>query len=294
MSRRLRYLAEYAGYRAATGALARASPETARRIGHRLGSLAFRLDGRRRRLALANLALALPELSEEERLEVARESFRTFGAGTCEAVVAARLGPAGISPRVAVESWEPLDRALAGGGGAFLMTGHLGAWEIAAYPVGDHVGRLHLLARPPNNPRVADHLQALRERWGHRQIAKRGAGIRMLRAVRRGEMVGLLIDQRVRPSQGVRVPFFGHDAWATPMLAYLSIKTGAPVVPTFCRPVGAGGYHLRFEPAIEPPAGAEPSDEAQVELTARYLAVVEAEIRKEPGMWLWPHRRWEL
>lgn len=294
MSRRsLRYLAEYAGYRAATGAIARSSPEGARRIGRRLGALAYRLDARRRRLALANLALALPELPEEERRRIARDSFRGFGAAACDALVAGRLGPAGIVPRVAVESWEPLDRALAGGRGAFLMSAHLGAWEIATYAVGARIGRLHLLARPPNNPRVAAHLLALRERWGHRQIAKQGAGLKMLRAVRRGEAVGLLIDQRVRPAQGVRVPFFGHEVWATPMLAYLSLRTGAPVVPTFCRPEGAGGYLLRFEPAIEPGA-AESTDEAQAALTARYLAVVEAEIRKDPGLWLWPHRRWEL
>ncbi len=298
MSRRFRYLAEYAGYRAATGAIARSSPEGARRIGHRLGSLAYRLDARRRRLALANLELALPELSEAERRRVARDSFRGFGAAACEALVAGRLGPAGIVPRIAVESWEPLDRALAGGRGAFLMSAHFGAWEIASYAVGARVSRLHLLARPPNNPRVAAHLQALRERWGHRQIAKQGAGLRMLRAVRRGEVVGLLIDQRVRPAQGVRVPFFGREVWATPMLAYLSLRTGTPVVPLFCRPEGAGGYRLRLGAAITPDA-TEPSEEAQAVqsqtvLTARYLEVIEAEIRRDPGLWLWPHRRWEL
>lgn len=297
MSRRLRYLAEYAGYRAATGAIARSSLEDARRIGHRLGSLAYRLDARRRRLALANLELALPELSEAERRRVARDSFRGFGAAACEALVAGRLGPAGIVPRIAVESWEPIDRALAGGRGVFVMSAHLGAWEIAAYALGARVDRLHLLARPPNNPRVAAHLLALRERWGHRQIAKSGAGLKMLRAIRRGEMVGLLIDQRVRPAQGVRVPFFGREVWATPMLAYLSLRTGAPVVPLFCRPEGAGGYRMHLGAAIEPDAS-EPSEEAQtveaqIRLTARYLKVVEAEIRRDPGLWLWPHRRWE-
>lgn len=291
--RRLRYGVEYAGYRAAAGALGLCSLERARRIGQGLGSLAYGIDRARRRLALANLALALPERSPAEHRQIARDSFRSFGAAACESVVAARLGPDGIAPRFEVEGWEHLERARAGGGGVFLMSAHLGPGELAAYPVGERVGRLHLLARPPNNPRVADHVLALRERWGHRVIAKRGAGLKMLRAIRRGGVVGVLIDQRVRPGQGIRVPFFGRPALASPMLAYLSLQTRAPVVPAFCRAEGAGGYRLRFHPALAPDAP-EPSRQAEAALTERYLAVVESEIRASPGLWLWPHRRWEL
>lgn len=291
--RSLRYRLEYAGYRAVAGLIGRCSPEAARRIGHGLGLLAYRVDAFRRRLALANLALALPELSDAERRRIARDSFRHFGAGTCETIAAARLGPGEIVPRFEVEGWENLDRACAGGRGVFLMTAHLGPFEIALYPLGDRIGRLHLLARPPNNPWVAEHFLELRERWGHRVIAKRGAGLKMLRAILRGGTVAVLIDQRVGPAEGILVPFFGHSASASPMLAYLSLKTRAPVVPVTCRPEGAGRYRLHLGEAIEPDAS-EPSAEAQVALTARYLAVVEAEIREEPGLWLWPHRRWEL
>ena len=149
-----------------------------------------------------------------------------------------------------------------------------------------------MVAQPPNNPHVAADLERMRIRSGSLLIGKQGAGHRMLNAVRRGGVVGILIDQRVRPEVGVLVLFFGREVWTSPVLAFLSLLTRIPVVPAFCYPRGDDRYVLRFLPAIEPDAPA-PGREAETALTARYLAVVEAEIRRRPELWLWLHRRWE-
>jgi KDO2-lipid IV(A) lauroyltransferase len=288
----VRHRLEYAAYVAAKRALALRSHEAARAAGRRLGALAHRLDRRRRELALANLGLALPELPDPERRRIARESFEQFGAGMFEMVSAAQREAEEILPRFALEGLEHLEAARAGGRGVFMMTGHFGPWEVAPYPLCARFGPIHLVARPPDNPLVAADLAAMRERLGNLVVPKRGAARRMLTAVRRGGMVGILIDQRVSPDVGVLVPFFGRQVWTSPVLAYLSLLTRAPVIPAFCYPEGAGGYRMRLDPPIHPDAP-ERSREAETALTARYLAAVEAEIRKAPGLWLWPHRRWE-
>lgn len=288
----VRHRFEYVAYLAAKRVLLALPHRTARRVGHGLGSLGHTLLRSRRRLTLANLALALPELSPEERRRVARETFRHFGAALCEVVSASRLGPKGVGPLFDVEGDEHLEAARVPGRGLFMMTAHLGPWEVAAYPMGARFGTVHLVARPPDNPFVAADLERMRARFGNRLITKAGAGHRMLNAVRKGETVGLLIDQRVRADVGVLVPFFGHEVWTSPVLAYLSLLTRIPVVPTFCEPRGADRYRLRFLPAIAPDAPG-PGREAETALTARYLGIVEAEIRRRPELWLWMHRRWE-
>ena len=168
---------------------------------------------------------------------MARESFRQFGAALCEAISASRMEPEAIGARFEVEGEEHRAAAQVPGRGLFLMTAHFGPWEVAAYPIGNLFANLQLVARPPDNPYVAADLERMRARFGSRLITKAGAGHRMLNAVRRGGTVGLLIDQRVRPEVGVLVPFFGRPVWTTPVLAYLSLVTRAPVLPAFCYPV---------------------------------------------------------
>ena len=90
-------------------------------------------------------------------------------------------------------------------------------------------------------------------------------------------------------ANGVLVPFLGHPAWTSPVLAILSLLTRAPVVHLACVPVEGGRYRVSLRPPIEP-EGEGP--EAEAALTRRYMEEVERDIRLRPELWLWMHRRW--
>ena len=113
-----------------------------------------------------------------------------------------------------------------------------------------------------------------------------------MEALRQGAIVGILIDQRVQAKEGIEVPFFGRPALTTPVLARLSLRTGAPVLPVALFPEPQGRYRFIAHPPIFPPLNAE-GDEAVIGLTRRYLEVAEQDIRSHPEQWLWMHRRWE-
>lgn len=285
----VRHRLEYVAYRAAKGAILAGTHEAARRHGRHLGRLGHRVMAGRRRLALDNLEKALPELDAAARRRVARECFEHYGSTFVESVSAARFTPEEVERRFTVHGWEHLEAAEAAGRGVFLMSGHLGCWELATYLLGLRLGGLQMVARPVDNPWVDRDLAAIRERFGNRIIAKRGAGHRMLNVLRRRGRVAIVIDQRVHWREGILVPFLGRPAWTSPVVAYLSLRTGAPVVPLFCFPEGEGGYRLELSPAVVPRGEGEAGVEA---LTGEYMAVVGEEIRRRPELWLWMHRRW--
>jgi KDO2-lipid IV(A) lauroyltransferase len=131
-----------------------------------------------------------------------------------------------------------------------------------------------------------------RQRFGIREVHKQGAARQIFRVVREGGRVGMVIDQRVRPGQGIVLPFLGHPALVTPLPASVSLRTGAPVVPIFGWPERRGHYRVELGEPIHPGEGR--GDEAVAALTARYLAVLEDAIRRRPEQWLWMHRRWRL
>ena len=288
-ARPFRHRVEYALYLALKGGL-RALPHAAtRRIGRALGALAHRLDRRHREVARRNLALVFPELPEAERRRLAAACFRHFGAALCDAVSSTRFDYEETCDRFTLEGWEHFETAEAAGRGLFVLSPHIGFWELVAPAVGLWRGRLHIVVRPPDNPWLDRELRALRERFFGVVVPKRGAARRMLEVLREGGRIGILIDQRVQPREGIEVPFFGRPARTTPVLARLSLRTGAPVVPVAVLPAPRGRYRFVARPPIFPEGEGE---EAVLALTRRYLEVAEEQIREHPEMWLWMHRRW--
>ncbi len=290
----LLHAVEYAAYRVVRAPLVALPHAAARAVGRRLGDLGWWLDGRHRRVALGNLALALPEIPAAERRRLARACFRHFGSAVCESISASRFGLVELCRRLTLEGWDHFEtaRAAAGERGFFLLTAHFGLWEVAAHAMGAYAGPLSVVGRPLDNPRLDRELAALRGRFGNRLLPKSGAVRGMVRAIQRGELVGILIDQRVQRAQAIDVPFFGHPAWTTPVLARLSRRLAVPVVPVFGYPAPGGRYRVVIRPPVFPGDGAADEEAAVAALTRRYLAVMEDEIRGRPELWLWMHDRW--
>jgi len=258
-----------------------------------VGALGHALDRRHREVALRNLELAIPEIPPDERRRLVRECFRHFGAALCDAVSSTRFDALEICRRFTLAGWENLDEAERQGRGIFILSAHIGFWEQAPAVLGLYRGPLRIVVRPADNPYLDRELSGLRERFGNGTIAKRNAARRMLETLRAGGRVGILIDQRVQAREGIEVPFFGHPALTSPILARMSLRTGAPAVPVSVYPEPRGRYRLVVRPAIHPPAGGIDDEPTVAALTRRYLEAAEEDIRAQPSMWLWMHRRWD-
>jgi Kdo2-lipid IVA lauroyltransferase/acyltransferase len=288
-----RFRLEYGLYLALKGFLRSLPHAGARSFGRGLGSFAHALDRRHREVALRNMALALPEIGEAERRRLVKACFRHFGAALCDAISSTRFAPTELCHRMSLRGWENLEEAERRGRGIFILSAHLGLWELVPPIIGLTRGRMDTVVRPADNPWLDRELRALRERSGNAVIPKRGAARRMLEVLRGGGRVGILIDQRVQEKEGIAVPFFGRPALTSTVLARLSLRTGAAVVPIAAYPEPEGRYRIVVRPAILPPEGEGDGEEAVAALTRRYLETAEEDIRAHPEMWLWMHRRWD-
>lgn len=297
--RRLRHRVEHAAFLLVRGMVHLLPHTGARALGRWIGRLAHALLGRHRRIARENLARALPELPAAEHHRLARAAFEHFGLALVDAVSAQRFDLEELCRRLDLEGWHHLQEAERrareeSASGLFVLSAHLGLWEAAAYPPGIYGGPMHVVGRPLDNPHLDRKLIRSRARFGNRLIPKRGAVRPMMRVLAAGGRVGILIDQRARPQEGIWVPFFGLPAYTTPILARMALRTGAPVVPIFGFPLPGGRYRVVLREAIWPDAVASfEGEEAVAELTRLYLAACEEEIRRHPETWLWMHERWK-
>ena len=274
----------------AMNAVANISWGTRERLARFVGGLAYTL-GIRRRVALENLAMALPERSEAEHRAIARGTYITMTRVVLEALADTHRMPPGWEQEevVGAEAWMALQAHLATGKGALLVTGHFGNWETLGEILVHRGVAINALVRPLKgalNMRIAEN----RVRAGAGLIYPKGAVQETVAALNRGECVYMLLDQAI-PTKGVFVPFFGKLASTTPAMAIASQKTG---VPAWVVMGVRDGPRMRVH--IEgpfPPPPAEEGKDSITEHTAIVTAALERVIRQYPEQWLWLHRRWK-
>ena len=277
--------------RGLAAAVARLPVPLALATGRRLGDLAAVTLRRRRRVALANLAMAFPDLTPGARRRLARRAWQHFGMTLIELArlldrpLEATLG------ELTVDGVDRLRRVMTEHGRALVLTAHLGNWEYLAaahrltgYP-------LAIVVRALDSPTLDGLAAAMRRKTGVSLIDKRGALRPVLDALRRGRLVGILLDQNTARREGVFVPFFGRAASTSRSLALLALRTSTPIVPIFIRREGSGRHRVVIEAPLPPPVASD-LEGAVIELTARCTQKVEAAIRQAPEQWLWSHDRW--
>ena len=261
-------------------------------LGRLAGDAGYVLDRRHREIGLRNLRLAYGgALDEAGRRRIARACWRHFGTILMDTLAFPRFTAESIGSAVEVEGIEHVRQAFARGKGVLVFSGHFGHWELAAL-MQAHLGvPMHLVTRPLDNRRLERMLARLRGLSGNRIVHKRNAVREMLRALRQGGCVAIVIDQDAH-EDGVFVPFFGRPASTTPTLATLALRTGAAVIPLFAVRESGDRYRITYEPAVPVrPTGDRAVDVAR--LTADCTAIVERWVRRYPEQWLWMHRRWK-
>jgi KDO2-lipid IV(A) lauroyltransferase len=260
-------------------------------LGRRFGDAAYLAIRRRRQLALENLARAYPALPLRARTRLARHASQHLGMTLIELARVLTHPVDDTLQRIRLQGVEHLAVAMGTHGRALLLTAHLGNWELLAAAHRLTGFPLSIVVRPLDAPWLDALADRLRRSTGVELIDKRGALRPVLDALRRGRMIGILMDQNAARREGVFVDFFGRPASTSRSIALLALRTRTPVVPVFARRDADGRHTVVIHPAVPQPAS-NGAEAAVVELTARCTAAIERAIREVPEQWLWSHDRW--
>ena len=177
------------------------------------------------------------------------------------------------------------------GKGALILTAHFGGFELlpAGHALhGFQIGLVHHTQRFLAGDSLVTFI---RERAGVQIIRKHTAAREMLRSLKRGEIIGIPLDQNAKRSEAIWVPFFGQLAATPSGFDRLAMMAGAPVVPVFIvrQPDGVSHVIEIFEEIPQQRTGDREAD--TLVNTARYQKAIEEMVRRYPEQWLWTHRR---
>lgn len=258
-----------------------------------LGGAAYALSTRSRRLGLANLDLAYGDTkTAAEKRRILRESIRNFS------LVMLDLAWFSRDPAARMEKWfqaapslrEVMDRHVP----RVAVTGHFGNWELVGRYAAVKSMPLMSVALPLKNPAVERLLQRTRQLTGQQVIPREGAVRKLVRFLKAGGTVAVLLDQNTRLEEGgLFAEFFGKPVAVSAAAGVLASMTGAEIAFGYALP-RADGTYLGEVLHVIPPAEIAAMDRASMslEITRRLTRFYEEAIRARPECWLWSYKRW--
>jgi len=255
------------------------------RLARLLGGFVFHVVRLRRHIVLVNLRLCFPEKSEAEIRTLARAHYDALAMGLFE-VCTGWWARREDLPAHRIIGLEHLERAVARGHGALLLTAHFTTLEICGRLMIDAFG-MGGLYRDPNNPVLAHIMRGQRER--QMTIAVHFDDLKnLVRALRAGHSIWYAPDQGKRTPGSEILPFFGVPAITNTATSKIAKMTGCAVVPFFGRREHDGSYTLTIHPALEN----YPTEDISAD-AIRINRLLEENIRLAVPQYFWVHKRFK-
>jgi KDO2-lipid IV(A) lauroyltransferase len=257
-----------------------------------LARLGFALSSGPRRRTIEHLTMVYgDEKSPGDIGQLARRVFIHFATVATDLLRLPVLIRQGLDRLVSASGTEHLDRAFATGKGLLMITCHFGNWEILGAWLAQHGYRMSVVGTSLFDPRLDKILVETRNSAGYTNIA-RGKGTReIIRTLKKGEAVGMLIDQDTK-TDGVFVDFFGRPAYTPTGPTVLARRLNLPIIPIFAYLKEDFTYQVECLPPLELVRTDNEEQDIQVN-TQKCSDAYEAMIRRFPEQWVWMHKRWK-
>ena len=260
--------------------------------------LVYHLDKKRRNLTIANLTMAFPEKTSEEIVLLSKQVYMELSI-TISEILLMFTGQFNIDE--AIKNHDQAQKKLHdiaqnSPNGVIVMTAHFSNWELAAHFLAKHGLPMLAIGREGNNKLIDQKITIpFRNKYGNRATSKDNAMLAMAKTLKKGDAVGLLIDQKSGHLNSVKVNFFGTLAETTISVAMLKLKFNPIIVPIFVTRHSDGMYEMIINEPIDYVADEIEDKEKKLEaMTLKYNQVIEKTIRQYPAQWFWMHNRWRL
>jgi len=256
--------------------------------GRLIGKLAFQLSARKRNIILTNLSIAFPDIPQQEKLSLAKESAIQSG------LLISEFPDVWLGSRreieqqiVGIKSAELVTQIRKNSQPLVIIAPHIGNWEFLVQWVQLNYPMIGLYS-PSKIIQVDRLIYNARKKFGCKPYSTDAKGImQLLRGLKQGGLMMMLPDQVPRENAGIYAPFFGKPAYTMTLLHKLVIKSNAKVLFANCiRRQDKTGFDIEFETAN--------FDTSEADVAVFNLAMnqqIEGIVRRYPTQYVWDYKR---
>ncbi|MCL4367619.1 MAG: lysophospholipid acyltransferase family protein [Actinobacteria bacterium] len=223
------------------------------------------------------------EVDEKALRRIVRSAYSNYFRFLVDWLRLPRLPVDQLDRSVRSVGWEHLDEALQAGKGVIFVGFHLGNWEMAPGVLAGRGYPINVVVESFKPPKLNELIQSVRTTKGVSIIPLENSATKIIRALRRNEILALLID-RPSPGDGVPVRFCGEQTAVPAGAAQLALRTGAKIVTGAIVRQADNTILGTIAPAVVPePTGDFAQDVEQ--LTQRIIDGIEEWVRQYPDQW---------
>ncbi|ASM35113.1 acyltransferase [Campylobacter sputorum subsp. bubulus] len=248
----------------------------------------------RRNLAISNLSYAFKDLNEDEIKNLTKETFISLGKTTADCLLL-------VNKKIELESlfdepqkYEDLIKNTLNNGknGILFFTAHFGNWEILTKYVAKIGFPQLVISREGNNTLIEKNITIpFRDEFGNKFAYKDEAMNKIVKALKKGEIVGILTDLKLNNS--ILVPFFGRECYTAKTVGSLYLKYHPKIIPIFARRLKNGKYEIVVKEFPNLNLSGDKEEDIKL-ITKTCNEIYEDIIKQSPEQWFWMHNRWKL
>lgn len=257
-------------------------------LGRFLGLLWANFAKKRFLTAYQNVEFAYPQLSKKEKLKIVYGCFKNMALSGVDQFCLDLYGKNELETLFDMEGEENLHRIQENHQSVIFLSAHLGFWESGSFVFPYYGLQVCLIAKKIKNPLIDAYIVKKRAANGVEMIDRRSGLRKMIKVLQDKKSLAIMIDQHIHKEEAVYAPFFGRNAYTSPIIVSLAAKKNLPIVPIFCYRQPKN----RFKLVIHEPIYFEMDKDHGLTNTTQLNLIIENAIRKHPEQWMWLHRRW--
>ena len=258
-----------------------------------LAKLAFLLDTKHKNIIKANLDLTIKDkISTEQYNSVLRYCHKNLVLVLLQVLRSSKLSVEDLAATVSFENREIVDKALAEDKKIIFVSAHYGNWELGGTALGALISPATVIYKKMNNSYFDNYLMRSRTKFNLQMAEKKGAIKHLVKALKQGKSISMLVDQNVNPNDGIYVDFLGAKATQTAAPAFLARKFDALIIPLLINTSPEKENVVTF---FEPIVTAKTQNEEKdiFESTQAQADLFSKAILEYPEPWFWCHKRWK-
>ena len=236
--------------------------------------------------AYNNIKNVMPEKNEKEITKIIKDMWENLGKVAGEYPHLSKISPE-ENNKIQIYGKKNLLLVKKTKTPAIFFSGHLANWEISPIAAIKNGVPVLSIFRRPNNPFINFLIKYIRSNLPMAPKGKEGAR-QLIYSLKKGRSIGLVIDQKM--NDGIEVPFFNKPAMTSDALAQLCLRIKSLVIPVEVERMKNTNFKITFHNPLKITKNGQKKTPLQI-MTEVNL-IMEKWIRKNPGQWLWLHRRW--
>lgn len=248
-------------------------------------------------MALSNIAQAYPSMTPKEVQQLAKENFLSIATTVAEILLIAN-DRFDINAHI-VNKDEILATLKAATKdntrGAVFLSMHFGNWELLAHFLAYNGYPSMGIGRRGNNSLIEERLTLpFRGRYGNINVYKNKAMIKLIKALKQNENIGLLIDQKAGYKNSIKTTFFGKECYTTSSIATIALRYKPLVASIFLKRIANGKYEIVMDILEFEEDTTKTQEQNMLYITQKCNDILEKTIKTAPEQWFWMHNRWKI